>query len=110
MSESRDIRYTISASQPSWPPRPEARNAPDVIVVLCDDMGFSDLACFGSEISTPELDALASRRRKTPELPCDSHLLTVQGFASNGDESPSSRLWSRGQLRSGVLRLFDGVP
>ena len=61
MSESRDIRYTISASQPSWPPRPEARNAPNVIVVLCDDMGFSDLACFGSEISTPELDALASR-------------------------------------------------
>jgi len=36
-------------------------STPDVVVILVDDMGFSDLGCYGSEIETPNLDALASR-------------------------------------------------
>lgn len=33
---------------------------PNVIVILVDDMGFSDLGCYGSEIPTPNLDRLAA--------------------------------------------------
>lgn len=36
---------------------PRAR--PNVLVIMADDLGFSDLGCYGSEISTPNLDALA---------------------------------------------------
>jgi arylsulfatase len=32
---------------------------PNVVVILSDDMGFSDIGCFGSEIQTPNLDRLA---------------------------------------------------
>ncbi|WP_187262660.1 arylsulfatase [Pontibacter beigongshangensis] len=32
---------------------------PNIIIILADDMGFSDLGSFGSEISTPNLDAMA---------------------------------------------------
>src|ERR1700733_716228 len=34
---------------------------PNIILILADDMGFSDLGCFGSEVSTPNLNRLASR-------------------------------------------------
>ena len=32
---------------------------PNVILIMCDDMGYSDLGCYGGEIDTPHLDALA---------------------------------------------------
>src|SRR6188472_808414 len=37
-----------------------ATKRPNIIVILTDDMGFSDLGCYGGEIQTPNLDALAS--------------------------------------------------
>lgn len=37
-----------------------ATSRPNIIVILSDDMGFSDLGCYGGEIRTPHLDALAS--------------------------------------------------
>lgn len=38
-----------------------AAERPNIVLVLADDMGYSDLGCFGSEIHTPNIDALASR-------------------------------------------------
>ena len=33
---------------------------PNVLLILVDDLGFSDLGCYGSEIATPHLDRLAA--------------------------------------------------
>ena len=37
-----------------------AAKRPNILVILADDMGFSDLGCYGSEIHTPNLDGLAA--------------------------------------------------
>ncbi|MFV0374648.1 arylsulfatase [Microbacterium sp.] len=56
------VAETISQSRPAWPAEPTApEGAPNVIVMLVDDMGYADIGPFGSEIDTPNLDRLAER-------------------------------------------------
>ena len=38
-----------------------AGERPNVLLILCDDLGYSDLGCYGGEIQTPNLDRLAAQ-------------------------------------------------
>src|SRR5207247_1713204 len=49
----QQLRFSALVAQTNTPP-------PNIVLILADDLGFSDLGCFGSEISTPHLDRLAS--------------------------------------------------
>ncbi len=47
------LLFTIAVQAEAEAPRP------NIIIVLVDDMGFSDIGCYGSEIETPNIDRLA---------------------------------------------------
>jgi arylsulfatase A-like enzyme len=55
------IGRTFAESKEAWTQDSEAApgDAPDIVFILLDDVGFSDLGCFGSEIETPNMDRLA---------------------------------------------------
>jgi len=64
---------------------------PNIVVILADDMGYSDMGMFGSEIKTPNLDALASNGVRFTNFythascsPTRSMLLTGQDTHING--------------------------
>jgi arylsulfatase A-like enzyme len=55
------IGKTIKDSKPWWPDETQPpANAPNILIVLYDDVGFSDFGCYGSGINTPTIDRIAS--------------------------------------------------
>lgn len=50
---------------PAWPgaaaEKPQPAERPNIVLILADDMGYSDLGCYGGEIPTPNIDRLAQR-------------------------------------------------
>lgn len=55
------IGRTVYESTPHWPELPRPRKgAPNVVVILFDDLGFAHLGCYGSSIATPNIDRLAA--------------------------------------------------
>jgi len=55
-------QFLATAAAPLIPQIAKARPSkkPNIILIMADDMGFSDLGCYGSEIATPNLDKLAA--------------------------------------------------
>src|ERR1700742_4973715 len=51
----------LAALLTTWHAVAAAPARPNIIIILVDDMGFSDIGCYGSEIPTPNLDKLASQ-------------------------------------------------
>lgn len=55
---------TLASQTPFTERRPdgsqdEGQNRPNIVLIMADDMGFSDVGCYGGEIDTPNIDGLA---------------------------------------------------
>ena len=78
-------------SEPWWPPERDRRGAPNVVLVVLDDVGFAQLGCYGSDIDTPNIDRLAAGGLRYANFhttalcsPTRSCLLTGRNHHSNG--------------------------
>ncbi|HMC39152.1 MAG TPA: sulfatase-like hydrolase/transferase, partial [Acidimicrobiales bacterium] len=86
------IGRTWRESESWWPPEPVAPSgAPNVVLVVLDDVGFAQLGCYGSEIETPALDGLAAGGVQLANFhttalcsPTRACLLTGRNHHSNG--------------------------
>jgi arylsulfatase A-like enzyme len=73
-------------------PAAAAGRRPNIVIILGDDMGFSDMGSFGSEIKTPSLDSLAAEG------------VRFTGFYTHASCSPT-----RSMLLSGVDTHLNGL-
>jgi arylsulfatase A-like enzyme len=57
-----EVRAIVKESGPWWPEKvAPPGNAPNILIVVFDDVGFSDIGCYGSPIKTPTIDRLAAQ-------------------------------------------------
>jgi len=81
-----------------------AKNRPNIVVILSDDLGYGDVACYNpkSKIPTPELDRLAKEglRFIDAHTPCGVCSPTRYGLLTG-------RYPWRGDLKSQVLWPYD---
>jgi arylsulfatase A-like enzyme len=54
------VALSLLAPNATCAEEPAGTSRPNIIVILADDLGFSDLGCYGGEIQTPHLDRLAT--------------------------------------------------
>ncbi|HEY7106764.1 MAG TPA: arylsulfatase [Acidimicrobiia bacterium] len=81
-----------SDSEQWWPPERSApTDAPNVLMMVLDDVGFAQLGCYGSDIATPNIDALAAEGIRFSNFhttalcsPSRACLLTGRNHHSNG--------------------------
>ncbi len=59
---------TIPFSSYNQSPGKVKDNRPNIVLIMADDMGFSDLGCYGGEINTPNLDYLAKNGIRFSQL------------------------------------------
>jgi arylsulfatase A-like enzyme len=86
------IGRTWRDSTPWWPPEPAPpQDAPNVVMVVLDDVGFAQLGCYGGDAETPNLDALAGEGVQLANFhttslcsPTRACLLTGRNHHSNG--------------------------
>jgi arylsulfatase len=94
--------WSVAASAWAAPPAPR----PNILVILADDLGWSDLGCYGGEIRTPHLDRLAAGGLRFTQCynssrccPSRASLLTglyphqagIGRFVGGGDKLPGYR-------------------
>lgn len=93
-----------------------AAQRPNIVVIMVDDLGFSDVGCYGGEIETPHLDALAAGGARFSQFyntaKCHSSrvsLLTGQYCIAAGDTALSHGVTSAETLRgAGYFTAMTG--
>ncbi len=86
------IGRTFADSTPWWPPVPAApEGAPNIVLVLLDDVGYAQFSCYGSDIATPTFDRLAGSGLRFANFhttalcsPTRACLLTGRNHHANG--------------------------
>lgn len=93
------VAATICLPQAAFAQRSTARQ-PNIVILLADDIGFSDIGAYGSEIATPHLDQLARKG------------VRFSNFHVAGSCSPTRAMLQTGVIshRAGLGNMPETIP
>ena len=88
-----------------------ADSRPNILFIVADDMGFTDIGAFGGEISTPTLDRLAYGGVRLNNLHASSACRTSRLMLFSGAGAVAANTPYPGEYRGGVLGLdYATIP
>ena len=88
------------------PPVRAANEVPNIILVMCDDMGFSDIGCYGGEVETPHLDRLAAQGMRFTQFYNNAKCTTTRASLLTG---LYPRFGGPGHLRDNMITLGEAL-
>ncbi len=91
-------------------PKRLADGAPNILIILMDDVGPGTPSTYGGEINTPTLDRVAKMGVSVQPLPFHRHVLADAGLAAHGTQSHLCRQWPDRGDRQRLRRLQRDHP
>lgn len=88
-------------------PQPSAQARPNIVVLVADDWGFTDLGAFGGEIDTPHLNALAKQGTRFTNFHTAGSCAPTRAMLLTGVENHKAGV---GNLRETMPRAHQGKP
>lgn len=77
-----------------------AHSKPNILLIMVDDMGWSDLGCFGSEIKTPHIDSLAEQGIIFTDFHTSVSCSPTRSMLLSGTDNHLAGLGNMGELLS----------
>jgi arylsulfatase len=75
-----------------------AAQRPNILLVVADDLGFTDIGSYGGEIDTPHLDALAARGMKFTDFHVSVSCSPTRSMLMSGNDNHVAGLGNMGEL------------
>jgi arylsulfatase len=98
------VGRTFDVSTPAWPEPLRARDgAPNVLFIVIDDTGFGHLGCYGSPISTPNIDRLAAGGLRYSNMHTTALCSPTRSCIINGRNHHSNHM-------AGITEISTGFP
>ena len=104
---SAGLSWAASVNAPTSPVQRKPGQAPNIVILVADDWGFSDLGSFGGEIATPHLDALAQRGVRFSNFHTAASCSPTRSMLLTGVESHRAGV---GNLRESTPRAHMSSP
>ena len=94
------VSFTISLAgcSPADQPVTEAANRPNILLIAVDDMGYSDVGPFGSEIKTPSIDSLAKKGVKLTNFYVGPSCSPTRSMLFSGNDNHVAGLGNMNEL------------
>ena len=111
----QDFRGVIgryrNESTPWWPPkvRPPA-GAPNILIIVIDDVGFAQLGCFGSDIDTPTFDGLAREGLRYSNFHTTALCSPTRACVLTGRNHHSAGMGRVADLPTGFPGYYNRIP
>ncbi len=91
---------TLAFATPAFAEDRSSANPPNILLVVADDMGWTDLGAFGSEIETPNIDALAARGIKFTGFTVSVSCSPTRSMLMSGNDNHVAGLGNMSELRT----------
>jgi len=104
---------TPGAQLPAMPPVAESEHAvpdtrPNIVLIVADDLGYSDIGAFGGEIATPNLDALAARGAQLANFYVSPACSPTRAMLLTGRDNHAAGLGTMAEVAVGDQRGAEG--